>query len=204
MARSNKKNSFVLYTDTRNLLDLLNDEQTGKLFKAVFDYVEDGEAPELDQVSQVVFTTIKTYLDRDRAKYEEVCLKRAEYGKKGGVAKATKSYQKLPSVADNENDSDNENDNDSDNEYIKPSKPKKHKYGTYQNVLLTDEDLEKLKADYPDRWGSLIEELSEGIELKGYKYKNHYLAIKKWANGSNKRQPVDKVPNQRNGYIDFL
>jgi len=55
----------------------------------------------------------------------------------------------------------------------------KHKYGEYKHVLLTDEEYEKLKdkVDNREEW---IKKLDEGIELKGYKYKNHYLAILKW------------------------
>ena len=68
-----------------------------------------------------------------------------------------------------------------ENSEVKLSKDKsKHKYGEYKNVLLTDEEVEKLKARFPD-WEKRIETLSQGIELKGYKYKNHYLAILKWA-----------------------
>ena len=61
----------------------------------------------------------------------------------------------------------------------KDNKSKKHKYGEYKHVLLTDEEYEKLKdkVDNREEW---IKKLDEGIELKGYKYKNHYLAILKW------------------------
>ena len=73
-------------------------------------------------------------------------------------------------------------------------KPKKHKYGEYNNVLLTDDELQKLKDKFFD-WESKIENLSQGIEMKGYKYKNHYLAILKWAEnekkGFNKDSPVN-------------
>lgn len=62
-----------------------------------------------------------------------------------------------------------------------PNKNIKHKYGEYGNVLLTDDELEKLKARYPTSWQANIDKLDKGIELKGYKYKNHYLAILKWA-----------------------
>ena len=55
----------------------------------------------------------------------------------------------------------------------------KHKYGEYQNVLLKDEELEKLKKDY-NNCEDLIKYLDEYIEMKGYKAKSHYLAIKKW------------------------
>lgn len=61
------------------------------------------------------------------------------------------------------------------------SKKQKHKYGEFKNVLLYDSDIEKLKAKFPNDWEKRIEQLSQGIELKGYSYKNHYLAILKWA-----------------------
>ena len=61
------------------------------------------------------------------------------------------------------------------------AKKQKHRYGEYKNVLLTDEDVEKLKKKFPQDWENRIEQLSQGIELKGYSYKNHYLAVLKWA-----------------------
>ena len=73
----------------------------------------------------------------------------------------------------------------------KVSKDKtKHKYGEFKNVLLTDEEVEKLKAKFTD-WEERIETLSTGIELKGYKYKSHYLAILKWAK-SDEKQPTNR------------
>ena len=56
---------------------------------------------------------------------------------------------------------------------------KKKKYGEYKHVLLTDNELEKLKQNYAN-YLDLIKYLDEYIEMKGYKAKNHYLAIKKW------------------------
>ena len=65
------------------------------------------------------------------------------------------------------------------------NKSKKHKYGHYRHVLLSDSELEKLKELFPSNWEYWIEKLDEGIELHDYKYKNHLLAIIKWA-GDNK------------------
>ena len=54
----------------------------------------------------------------------------------------------------------------------------KHKYGEYNNVLLTAVEHEKLTAmENGDR---AIEFLSGYIKMKGYKAKSHYLAIIKW------------------------
>jgi predicted phage replisome organizer len=81
------------------------------------------------------------------------------------------------------------------------NKPVRHKYGEYKNVLLTDDDLDKLKAKFPTDWEERIENLSEGIELKGYKYKNHYLAICKWAKND---KPVKEQPKQQSDYDKFM
>lgn len=59
------------------------------------------------------------------------------------------------------------------------AKASKHKYGEYKNVLLKDEELQKLKESYQN-WEDLIKYLDEYIEMKGYKAKSHYLAIRKW------------------------
>ena len=54
-------------------------------------------------------------------------------------------------------------------------------YGEYRNVKLTDEDLEKLKTEFPVDWQDRIERLSEYIAEKGDKYKNHLAVIRNWA-----------------------
>ena len=54
------------------------------------------------------------------------------------------------------------------------SKKQKHKYGKYKNVLLTEEEIKQLREKLPKDWEKWIEIFSEGLELKGYKYNNHY------------------------------
>lgn len=57
----------------------------------------------------------------------------------------------------------------------------KHKYGEYNKVLLTDEELEKLNAEFgEEKTQKAITYLDEYIEMKGAKYKSHYLAMRKW------------------------
>lgn len=63
---------------------------------------------------------------------------------------------------------------------IKEKNIKKEKYGQLQNVALTAEEFEKLKAEYPD-YEERIERLSLYIGSKGDKYKSHYATIKNWA-----------------------
>ena len=75
-----------------------------------------------------------------------------------------------------------------------PTKPKKvrHKYGEYQNVLLTDEDMQKLQAEFPTDWQERIERLSEYMASKGASYKNHLATIRAWARKEVKAKPQQK------------
>ncbi len=57
---------------------------------------------------------------------------------------------------------------------------KKTACGDFGNVLLTKNELEKLKTQYPQEFEAIIDYLSSYIEMKGYKAKSHYLAIQKW------------------------
>ena len=63
----------------------------------------------------------------------------------------------------------------------KPKKPVKHKYGQFQNVLLTDSEFEKLAVDFgSDLRDKAISFFDAYIEEKGYKSKSHNLAIRRW------------------------
>lgn len=57
----------------------------------------------------------------------------------------------------------------------------KHKYGEYKHVLLTDNEYKKLEEQYGSSSLQLIiTYLDEYLEMKGTKYKSHYMVIKKW------------------------
>lgn len=75
-----------------------------------------------------------------------------------------------------------------------PNNINKNKYGQFQNVLLTNEELEKLKSRFPD-WHARIEKLSLYIESKGAKYKSHYATILNWANSEVKKNGSNKKSN---------
>ena len=83
-----EKKSFVLYHDIRTPLDLLTDEQRGKLFLALLNYSEYGDLPDFDGALLMAFAFIRTSLDRDAEAWAEKRAKRAEAGRSGGLAKA--------------------------------------------------------------------------------------------------------------------
>lgn len=53
-------------------------------------------------------------------------------------------------------------------------------YGEFENVKLTDEEIEKLKTRFND-WENKIEKLSMYMASKNVKYKSHYATILNWA-----------------------
>lgn len=69
----------------------------------------------------------------------------------------------------------------------------KHKYGEYSNVLLTYDELDKLKAEYTD-WQERIERLSSYVASTGKSYKSHYATIRNWAR-KDKDQNKAAVPD---------
>ena len=60
-------------------------------------------------------------------------------------------------------------------------KPVKNRFGEYQHVLMTNEQLENLFDDYGDsETRDAIKYLDEYIEMSGKKYRNHNLVLRKW------------------------
>ena len=62
---------------------------------------------------------------------------------------------------------------------LKEINKEKKSYGEFANVLLTDEQCQKLKEIYCHHLSNAIETLSTYIESSGKKYKNHYAVLGK-------------------------
>ena len=70
----------------------------------------------------------------------------------------------------------------------------RHKYGRYQNVYLTDEEMRTLRAEFPNDWQQRIEAVSEYVASSGKHYKNFLAVIRTWARKEQK--PVPQIPAQ--------
>lgn len=57
----------------------------------------------------------------------------------------------------------------------------RHKYGSYKNVFLSDEEMEKLQKEFPLDYNDRIERLSEYIASTGKSYKSHLATIRSWS-----------------------
>ena len=85
-------------------------------------------------------------------------------------------------------------------------KPVKHKYGEYKNVLLTDDELQKLKTEYSD-YEQWIERLSAYVASTGKSYKSHYATIRNWARkeaeNPGRKEIVPSWMKKKPGFNDF-
>ena len=70
-----------------------------------------------------------------------------------------------------------------------------HFYGRYNNVILTDKELQMLKDDFPADYQSMIEHLSEYMASYGKTYKNHLATMELW-----KKADMKEERKTGNGY----
>ena len=203
--KERKKDGLVFYISHYQAVCDLTNEQLGRLFRALFEK-QIGNEVVLENDIKIAFNFINNQLVVDEKKYNARCEIARENGKKGGAPKGNKNalkqpkQPKQPKTTLKEKEKENENENENENVEIdiesasenKSEKSPKHKYGEYKNVLLSDKELEKLKNEYSN-YQELIKCLDEYIEMKGYKAKSHYLAIKKWVVDAVRKRPKDNV-----------
>lgn len=118
------RDSFILYTEQKAVIDKLTDEQAGKIIKAIYEYAETDKMPKLDNVLDLVITPFKLVLDRNNNKWQDIKKKRSEAGKIGAEIKKQKQAKQANAKFDkqtkanqavNVNDNVNVNVNDNDN-----------------------------------------------------------------------------------------
>ena len=182
------RKSFIVYSEWIYNLSLLTDEQAGILFRALLAYSNETELPEMNPETKMCFSFMKSQIDRDNEKYEQVCAKRSEAGKKSAEKRwgtqedvTNVIFVKDEITNDNYNDNVDVNENDTDNKKKVKEKPVKHKYGQYNHVMLSDEEMDKLKDEFPYNWQFWIDKVDSYCESHGTSYKNYLATIRNWS-----------------------
>ncbi len=176
-----------------------------------------GASPEV--CGKVVQNMIRVFMGEERTQHDEsytdllskIMCERVEYDKKisdrnsrngsrgGGQfgntnaektsEKRAKNERKTSDIPAKTNHKDKDKNKDKDN-----NKDNKRLYGECANVLLSDEEYEKIKTG---GMIGLIDELSLYIASTGKTYKSHYAVIRQWANRRKNETKVIK-PTQFN------
>lgn len=187
--------SMVFYRSFYEAIKDLETDTRAEIYDAIFAYGLDGIENDLSPIAKAIFTLVKPQIDANN-KRKENGKKGAEHGVKGGRPakenpKETPNEpldgsEETPNVNANVNANVNENVNGNVNVNENANvdierKAQKHIYGEYKHVRLTDSERDKLMNEYGETEAlEAIRYLDEYIEMKGYKAKSHYLAIRKW------------------------
>lgn len=125
------KDSFVLYTKYLDNIQALSMEQRGMLFTSLMLYASGQDPEEMDPVTAMAFSFIKSQMDKDIEKYNETCAKRSEAGKLGGRPKKQEEAKKANGFSENQKKqgkakkADNEYEYDNDNDLLKENTKRK-------------------------------------------------------------------------------
>lgn len=104
---------FCAYHSYLNAMELLNNEERGRLFTALLIYSENGKAPTLTGNERFVFPAMRDQIDRDNKKYAAKCEKNRENGAKGGKANASERPQTPPKEKEKTKEKEKEKDKES-------------------------------------------------------------------------------------------
>lgn len=117
--------------------------------------------------------------------------------------------QSLTNITNIYNTSNNTKNNieSSENE-IPPSpssenKKNKKKYGEYENVLLADEEYDKLLAEIPNI-SDYIDKLSSYVASTGKKYQSHYATIRNWFKKDNGQKNTGEGNKKGSAIDEFI
>ena len=88
---------FPCFHSYRRRTKNLTDQEVGRLFRALLEYSETGEAPELTGRESIAFDFIADDIDRARERYDDSCRKNAENAKKRWSKEDTSEYERIQS-----------------------------------------------------------------------------------------------------------
>ena len=188
---ANKK-GVIMYYDLIEQLSDFNDKDFREIIVAMMEYDKTGKEPQFDGMKKVAFKFIKTTIDKNNEEYTKKCENLKQNAIKRwntNNANGCNCIQMDANDTDIDKDIDKDikkeniiiNNNTKEKDSVNASHTQKHKHGEYKNVLLSDDELEKLNETYgADTTQRAITYLDEYIEMKGYKAKSHYLCIRKW------------------------
>lgn len=122
-----EKQSTIFYHEWLELFEDLSREEIGDITIAILEYEKNGEIPTFsDRTMKAIWKTIRSTLDRNKQKYNEICEKRSAAGKKGGRPRKEEAEEKSKNQKDNfafskkakkaDSDSDSERERDSEHD----------------------------------------------------------------------------------------
>lgn len=207
------KKSFVLYCDLLHTVGHLTDEQAGKLFKHILNYVNDKDPHTDDVIINLAFEPIKQQLKRDLKKWVGYIKKQRENGKKGGrppvieETQKTQAFFEKPKKADNVSVTVNDNVSVNDNVIVMRGRDTRTVVNAETEILKNPIDFERIVMNAGREKSQGFEILHtyhlylESKELYPKTKKSVFAGFEKWINDEKKfeRNGTHKRNNSNGG-----
>lgn len=87
-----QKPGVMIYFDVIPVLDCLNNEEAGMLFRAILEYAQSGIHSPLNERLSLVWPLIRQRMDHDESRYQATIIKR----KYGAYARWEKQNERIP------------------------------------------------------------------------------------------------------------
>jgi hypothetical protein len=197
MTNQTQNKSFILYQEYHKNISILTQNQKGDLLDAIFSYNQ-GIEIELDPIVKMAFSFIKSDLDRNKAKYQNIIERNKINGVSGGRPKNPKKPKKPSGLFgnpekpketlndngnvnvnvdkdDNKNEDDNLNNNYKGVE-IETIKTKRFIKPTIQEIK--DYCLERKNNVNAESFSNYYE--ARGWKLKGIQMKDWKACVRTW------------------------
>ena len=201
------KDSFILYTEQKEVIDNLSDEDAGKLFKGIFEYAL-GNEPEFNNLLKLVFIPIRQQLERNAKKYSEIREKRRIAGAKGGKQKIANQANANFAKQNQANHAVNVHVNDNDNVYLSKDKYKENNNTNSQKEKFKKPTMEEIKNYCLERKNSINPtQFFDYYESKGWligktPMKDWKAAIRTWEQNQTKNKNAKDTQDQT-GDFDY-
>jgi hypothetical protein len=192
-------NAYHSYLDS---IDPLSDAERGRLFTACLVYSKTGESPDLRGNERFVFAGMKSQIDRDCERYQEMC---ETYRENAMRRQATANHGK-PRQATAHKEMDKEMDTEKEKKRESSADKPRHARGSHGYVKLTDAEYERLIADLGEKELSrVIAYVDESAQISHNKNKwtDWNLVLRKAAREGWGLKSSTGAPKSKSGNVFF-
>ena len=185
-----KQPAFLLPMDQKEIIDELDNEEAGIIFKAIYEYEVNKTEPKLSKTLNIVFKQFKVKLDNYDGAYQEKCIRNKENITKYWEQKKGKSNE-YDRIRSNTNVYKIKEKKNKENK-IKEKKRKREREYIYNNTpTLTDIINYANELNISKEYGEMFYNHYEAIGWvngTGQKIKNWKLVFKNWIAQDNNKQ----------------
>lgn len=160
--------AFLMYIDQLDAaLPMLTMEERGELLTALTEHAKGTDYEIENKIVRLAFGLMSKTMDANFAKYQDICTKRAEYGRKGGLASGKARREQIEANEANASKSKQNEHNTNTNTKTNTNTnliQEKDYAASLPFPSLSPEELEDLRFEYGDRTDGLIDDVQTYYE----------------------------------------